>query len=256
MNLGRDRLAGRVAIVTGAARGIGAGIVATFVQQGAHVIGIDVLETELKETCASLGAHAFPFDITNAEAWQACVQQTRTRFGGVDILVNNAAVSPYAHIAHDTDAAWQRVMDVNLGAVRLGCKASLEALRQSNHARIINVGSAQAIATEGRLGAYTASKGALHAFTRSLAVDLAPDGILVNAIAPGCIHTPLSIVDGVDETTTADFAQWYVGKRKIPLARPGTAGEVAAVALFLASDDCSYVTGHTLVADGGLTITF
>jgi NAD(P)-dependent dehydrogenase (short-subunit alcohol dehydrogenase family) len=93
-------------------------------------------------------------------------------------------------------------------------------------------------------------------YTKSLAVELAPHGILVNAIAPGCIHTPMSIIDGVDETETESFREWYVKRRKIPLARPGEPEEVARVAVFLASRDASYITGHTLVVDGGLTITF
>jgi len=120
--------------------------------------------------------------------------------------------------------------------------------------RIVNIASTQAIATEATVGAYAASKGAIISFTKSLAVELAPFGINANAIAPGCIHTPMSIVNGVDETTTEYFQTWYVGKRKIPLARAGRPEEIARVALFLASDDASYVTGHTLVADGDLTI--
>jgi NAD(P)-dependent dehydrogenase (short-subunit alcohol dehydrogenase family) len=106
------------------------------------------------------------------------------------------------------------------------------------------------------VGAYVASKGAIMSYTRSLAVELAPSGVLVNAIAPGCIHTPMSIIDGVDETETDFFKQWYVGMRKIPLARAGEPEEIARAALFLASEDCSYMTGHTMVVDGGLTITF
>jgi len=105
------------------------------------------------------------------------------------------------------------------------------------------------------VGAYAATKGGIISFTKSLAVELAPHSILANAIAPGCIHTPLSIVKGVDETRTESFQEWYVKNRRIPLARPGEPEEVARVAAFLASDECSYITGQTLVVDGGLTIT-
>jgi len=112
------------------------------------------------------------------------------------------------------------------------------------------------MATDGRVGAYAAAEGGIISFTKSLAVELAPHGILANAIAPGCIHTPMSVIDGVDETQTEFFKEWYVKRRKIPLARPGEPEEVARVVLFLASEDCSYITGQTIVVDGGLTITF
>jgi NAD(P)-dependent dehydrogenase (short-subunit alcohol dehydrogenase family) len=122
--------------------------------------------------------------------------------------------------------------------------------------RIISLTSIQALTPQGEVGAYTATKGAIISFTKSLAVELAPYGVLANAIAPGCIHTPLSIVKGVDETRTESFQEWYVKNRKIPLARPGEPEEIARVAVFLASDDSSYITGQTVVVDGGLTITF
>ena len=122
--------------------------------------------------------------------------------------------------------------------------------------RIISISSVQALATEGRVGAYAASKGGVISFTKSLAVELAPHGILANAIASGCLHTPMSVIDGVDETESELFKEWYVKNRKIPLARPGQANEVARVAVFLASEDSSYVTGHTLVVDGGMAATF
>ena len=105
-------------------------------------------------------------------------------------------------------------------------------------------------------GAYAASKGAINAWSRALAVDLAEYGILVNVVAPGCTHTEMSIIDGVDETESEYFQKWYVGERKIPLARAGTAEEIANAILFLSGDQCTYITGHTLVVDGGLTVTF
>jgi NAD(P)-dependent dehydrogenase (short-subunit alcohol dehydrogenase family) len=124
------------------------------------------------------------------------------------------------------------------------------------YGRIVNISSTQSIAVEPKVSAYAASKGGINALTRSLAVELAEHNIVVNAIAPGCIHTPMSIIDGVDETKSDYFQEWYVKQRKIPLARPGKADEIASAALFLASDECSYITGHILVVDGGLTITF
>jgi NAD(P)-dependent dehydrogenase (short-subunit alcohol dehydrogenase family) len=122
--------------------------------------------------------------------------------------------------------------------------------------RIVNVASTQAIASEARVSSYAASKGGLLALTRSLAVELAPYDVLVNSVTCGCIHTPMCIIDGVDETETEAFKQWYVGRRKIPLGRPGRPDEVAGAVLFLASDDCQYLTGQAIIVDGGLTITF
>jgi hypothetical protein len=128
-------------------------------------------------------------------------------------------------------------------------------MMEQGYGRIVNIASTEAVQPEPNVSIYAASKGAIFSFTRAIAVDLAPFRILTNAIAPGCIHTPMSIVNGVDETTTDVFQEWYVGKRKIPLARPGKPEEIVAVAAFLASDDCSYVTGQTIIVDGGLTIT-
>ena len=176
--------------------------------------------------------------------------------GSVDILINNAAIAYYEDLVASSLAHWREIHAVNLEAQYIGCKLVAPHMIKRGWGRIVNIASTQAIATEATVGAYAASKGAIISFTKSLAVELAPFGINANAIAPGCIHTPMSIVNGVDETTTEYFQTWYVGKRKIPLARPGRPEEIARVAVFLASDDASYVTGHTLVADGGLTITF
>jgi NAD(P)-dependent dehydrogenase (short-subunit alcohol dehydrogenase family) len=126
----------------------------------------------------------------------------------------------------------------------------------AKYGRIVNVSSVQALASEATVGAYAASKGAINAWSRSLAVDLAEHGILVNVVAPGCIRTEMSVIDGVDETTTEMFQEWYVKHRKIPLARPGDSDEVASAIAFLSGDQCTYITGQTLVVDGGLTITF
>ena len=145
---------------------------------------------------------------------------------------------------------------VNLEAVYWGCKLVAPYMTRQKRGRIVTIASIQAMATDGGAGSYVAAKGALVSFTKSLAVELAPHGVLANAIAPGFIHTSMSIVNGVDETETEFFKEWYVKRRKVPIGRVGQPEEIARVAVFLASDDCSYVTGHTLVVDGGLTATF
>jgi NAD(P)-dependent dehydrogenase (short-subunit alcohol dehydrogenase family) len=254
------RLLGRVALVTGAAQGIGAAIVREFLREGATVAAVDrkpEVQQAFHPAADQLAqVHPYTFDITDQKTYQACVEEIVREKGKIDILVNNAAVCFYGDIFEDSLDQWRQVQSVNLEAIYWGCKLVAPHMARQGWGRIISIASTQAIANEGRLGSYTATKGAIMSFTKSLAVELAPHGILANAIAPGCIHTPMSIIDGVDETQSELFREWYVQKRKIPLARPGEPEEIARVAVFLASEDCSYVTGHTLVADGGLTITF
>lgn len=249
------KLKDRVAIVTGAAQGIGAAIVREFVREGAAVNAIDI-KPEVRRVCAEIGAKPFCFDLTDSAAYQNCVNEIARDHQGIDILVNNAAIVDYDDILHDSLERWRRVQRVNLESVYVGCKLVAPHMVQRGRGRIVSIASTEAYQAEARLGSYVASKGAIVSFTRSLAVELAPHGVLANAIAPGCIHTALSVIDGVDETTTEVFKTWYVGQRKIPLARPGQPEEIARVAVFLASDDASYVTGQTLVVDGGLTATF
>jgi NAD(P)-dependent dehydrogenase (short-subunit alcohol dehydrogenase family) len=253
------RLQNRVASITGAAQGIGAAIVREFLREGAVVAAVD-RKPEVRDAfqVAEGAGRVSPyiFDITDHAAYRRCVEDVVRAKGKIDILVNNAAICFYGDIFEDSPENWQQVQAVNLEAIYWGCKLVAPHMAKQGWGRIISISSTQAIATEGRLGSYTAAKGAIMSFTKSLAVELAPHGILANAIAPGCIHTPMSIIDGVDETQTELFKEWYVRRRKIPLARPGEPEEIARVAVFLASEDCSYVTGHTLVADGGLTITF
>ena len=254
------RLKERVAIVTGAAQGIGAAIAREFACQGATVVAID-RNPDVGRVCGEISAgggsaSAAVFDITGWDAYRSCVAEVAAKHGKIDILVNNAAIVYYASILEDDPERWREVIRVNLEALYFGSKLVAPHMVKAGYGRIVNIASAQAIASEPRVGAYTASKGGIMSYTKALAVELAPFGVLVNAIAPGCIHTPMSIIDGVDETQTDFFRQWYVGMRKIPLARAGEPEEIARAALFLASEDCSYMTGHTMVVDGGLTITF
>jgi NAD(P)-dependent dehydrogenase (short-subunit alcohol dehydrogenase family) len=254
------RLEGKVAIVTGAAQGIGAAIASEFVKEGAVVYGVD-RGAHIETACASIrqaGGEVFGcrLDLTDHNAYAELVTRIAEAQGHIDILVNNAAVAYYEDLLNSSLEHWREIQAVNLESQYVGCKLVAPHMIKGGWGRIVNIASTQAIATEATLGAYAASKGAIVSFTKSLAVELAPYGINSNAIAPGCIHTPMSIINGVDETTTEYFQAWYVGKRKIPLGRAGQPEEIARVAVFLASDEASYITGHTLVADGGLTITF
>ena len=254
------RLRNRTALITGAAQGIGAAIAEEFVKEGAIVYVVDRAShiQEVARRLQALGSRcvAVQLDLSDHDALKTCVENMAANEAGIDILVNNAAICYYEDLFDSSLEHWREILAVNLEAQYAACKLIAPHMARRKWGRIVNMTSTQAIATEPKLGAYAASKGAIISFTKSLAIELAPYGINANAIAPGCIHTPMSVINGVDETTTEFFQTWYVKERKIPLGRPGGASEIARVAVFLASDDASYVTGHTLVADGGLTITF
>ena len=251
------RLAEQIAIVTGAAQGIGLAITNRFLSEGAKVIGIDKNEqalTKISELHAEFTAHVT--DVEDHDSLLACVEKNKKKYGTVHVLVNNAGISYYEDAVSTSLEQWRHTHRVNIEAQFFLCKIVAPIMIKGGYGRIVNISSTQSIAVEPKVSAYAASKGGINALTRSLAVELAEHGIIVNAIAPGCIHTPMSIIDGIDETESDYFKEWYVKQRKIPLARPGEADEIASAALFLASKECSYVTGHILVVDGGLTITF
>lgn len=254
------KLAGRVAIVTGAASGIGRAIARELAAEGAVVAAVD-MHPRVTTVCSVIeeeGGRVKPylFDITDQEAYQRCVNEVAQENGKIDILVNNAAISFYADTLSSTLEQWRRTQSVNIEAVYWGSKLVAPHMAKQKWGRIISITSIHALMTQAEAGAYAAAKGAIISFTKTLAVELAPHGILANAIAPGHVHTPLSIVKGVDETKTELFQELYVKNRRIPLARAAEPEEIARVVVFLASDDCSYITGQTLVVDGGLTITF
>jgi NAD(P)-dependent dehydrogenase (short-subunit alcohol dehydrogenase family) len=252
-----NRLAGRHILLTGAGQGIGAAITRRFIAEGAIVAALDRNGETLAALDAELpGLATYSADVTDHQALERIVGDVIARHGQIDVLVNNAGFQYTVPVLDTTIDQWRRTQAVNLEAQFVLCKLVAPYMIAHGYGRIVNIASTQAIAAEANVAAYAASKGGVAAFTRSLAVELAPHNILVNAIAPGAIHTPMSIINGVDEIESEFFQEWYVRRRKIPLGRAGQAGEIANAALFLASEECSYITGHTLVADGGLTITF
>ena len=247
----------RVAIVTGASSGIGQAAAERLARDGTVVVAIARRGERLEKL-----QKAFPniqparCDVTDHASLERIVEETAARFGRIDILINNAGFSYYERIVDSSLEHWRQTQAVNLESMFVLAKLAVPHMIARRYGRIVNLSSVQALASEPSVGAYAASKGAINAWSRSLAVDLAEHGILVNVVAPGCILTEMSVIDGVDETTTELFQEWYVKQRKIPLARPGTAEEVANAIAFLCGDQCTYITGQTLVVDGGLTITF
>jgi NAD(P)-dependent dehydrogenase (short-subunit alcohol dehydrogenase family) len=243
----------KIVLVTGASSGIGQATAKSFIEQGATVFGFGRNKDGLE---AVEGLLPCPGDITNHAELENYIKFIIDRHGNIDVLVNNAGFSFYSRHAESSLEEWRTTMAVNLEGYYVMAKLVVPSMREKGSGRIVNVSSVQAIASEPSVGAYAASKGGINSWSRALAVDLAEYGILVNVVAPGCIHTGMSIINGIDETATEYFQEWYVKQRKIPLARVGRPEEVAKAILFLSSDDCSYITGQTLVVDGGLTITF
>ena len=247
----------RVAIVTGASSGIGRATATRLSAAGVRVVALARREVRLAELHAEYPTiEPAVCDVTDHEQLARVVEGTIANHGRIDILVNNAGFSYYERLTETPLEHWRETMAVNVEAMFVLARLVVPHMIENEYGRIVNVSSTQSIAAEPVVGAYAASKGAINAWSRSLAVDLAEYGILVNVVAPGCTLTEMSIVDGVDETQSEFFQQWYVKHRKIPLARPGRSEEVAAAIAFLCGDDCTYITGQTLVVDGGLSITF
>ncbi len=259
--MGRDLLKDRVAIVTGAGQGLGEAIAREFTAEGAAVALVELNADNVAAVEADLAGQghrvaAYPLDITAYDAYRQAIDDVAERWGQIDILVNNAAIAIYGTILVDELADWQRQISVNLEAVYMGSKMVAPYMVQQEYGRIISITSVQGFVASGECGPYNAAKGGIISLTRSMAVELAPHNILVNAVAPGFMKTPMAIVDGVHESETDWFKDWYVAQRKIPLARTGYPEDVSGAVVFLASDYCRYLTGQTIVVDGGLTSTF
>ena len=259
--MGRGILKDRVAIITGAGQGLGRAVAREFAEEGCAVALFDINAQTLGEAVAELKekghlALSYVLDITDHSAYGRAIEDVVQKWKHVDILVNNAAIALYGTILEDSLEHWRKQISVNLEAVYMGTKMVVPHLVRQRFGRIINIASIQGFASSGQCGAYNAAKGGVIALTKSLAVELAPYNIAVNAVAPGFMRTPMSVVNGVEESTTEDFLKWYVEKRHIPMARTGYPEDVAGTVVFLASDYCRYMTGNLLVVDGGLTSTF
>ena len=250
------RLEGKVALISGGARGMGAAEAKLFSREGAKVVIADVLEDAGRQTEAEInetGGDAIfvRLDVTSADDWDAAVARAVEQFGKLDVIVNNAGVSSRVSIEDTTVEEWDRVMDINAKGVFLGTKAAIAQMKaQGGGGSVINISSISGnIGQENVAAAYNSSKGAVRIFSKSAAVQYAPDGIRVNTIHPGPIQTPMTRAgwEGADTFGDSD----YVPNDTAPLGRYGKPEEVAYGALYLASDESSYVTGAELVIDGG-----
>lgn len=255
-------LAGQVCIVSGAGQGLGRAVSLEMASEGAKVVLLernpDTLAATAAEIAAAGGAgRPFELDVTDYDRYGVVIGEILKEFGRIDVLVNNAAINPpSATILEDTLDNWRRTLAINLEAVYMGSKLVAPHMVERRAGRIIHIASIQGFASSGEVGSYNAAKGGMIALTKSMAVELGPYGILVNAVAPGFMSTPMSIVNGVNETETPDFLEWYVKKGKIPLRRTGYPEDVSGSVIFLASKYCRYMTGQLLVVDGGLMSTF
>jgi 3alpha(or 20beta)-hydroxysteroid dehydrogenase len=244
-----NRLDGKVALVSGGARGMGAAEVRALHAEGASVVAADVLDDDGKALADALGDRVrfVHLDVTSEEQWQSAVEQTEREFGALDILVNNAGILRFNAIADTPLEEFRQVIEVNLVGVFLGLKTAIPALKRAGGGSIVNISSTEGLAGTVFCGAYTASKFGVRGITKVAALEYGADRIRVNSVHPGGIDTPMT------RAVMDEAGRKYVASKVSGLKRMGEAEEVAAVVAFLASDESSYCTGAEFVVDGGVT---
>jgi NAD(P)-dependent dehydrogenase (short-subunit alcohol dehydrogenase family) len=248
------RLRGKVALVTGAASGIGHAIAMLFSQEGARVAVADINDEAGQQTVIDLGgkqvACYIRADVSSEPEVRSLVEQTVARFAAIDILVNNAAIVLFKRLVDTEPDEWDKVIATNLRSVYLCSRYTIPHMIRSGRGTIVNISSARAFATTPLVSSYDASKGAIVALTRSMALEYASNGIRVNCVLPGAVDTPVFRAnlraDGKEED------QYRATVNHIPLGRIGQPLDIARAVLFLASDESSYVTGAPFLVDGGL----
>jgi cyclopentanol dehydrogenase len=248
------RLAGKVALISGGARGIGASAARLFAREGARVAMGDILEAEGRAVEAEIRAAGgdvlfLGLDVSSEEDWGRAVARTIERFGALNVLVNNAGVgAPGTRVEDATTKDWDRVMDINAKGVFLGTRAVIPAMRRAGGGSIVNISSQLGlVGTDSSSPQYQASKGAVRLLTKATAIQYAREGIRANSVHPGPIVTAMT------ERRRADPETYQLMLSRIPLGRFGQPDEVAHGVLYLASDDSAFVTGSELVIDGGWT---
>ena len=241
------RLAGKVAIVTGAAQGMGAATARLFAAEGAKVVLCDILEDEGRATAAEIGGDALflKLDVRSDAEWEGVVAETVKRFGQLDILINNAAIVHFSPIEAMPAADIERVLAINVMGTMLGAKHAAQPMIAAGRGVIVNISSVDGLRGCNGLSAYTASKWAVRGLSKSLAFELGPRGIRVCTVHPGGVNTQMGNPFGL----TGDAVN--VGYERVPLQRIGEPEEIARASLFIASDEASYISGAELAVDGG-----
>jgi 3alpha(or 20beta)-hydroxysteroid dehydrogenase len=240
-----ERLAGKVALISGGARGMGASHVRTLVAEGAKVVFGDILDDEGKAVAAEVSqnsdaARYVHLDVTKPDDWDAAVATAISEYGGIDVLVNNAGIINIGTFEDYALSEWQRILDINLTGVFLGIRAVVKPMKEAGRGSIINISSIEGMAGTIACHGYTATKFAVRGLTKSAALELGPSGIRVNSVHPGLVKTPMT--DWVPD----DIFQSALGRAAEPV-------EVSKLVVYLASDDSSYSTGSEFVVDGGTT---
>jgi NAD(P)-dependent dehydrogenase (short-subunit alcohol dehydrogenase family) len=248
---GRPRLHERVALVTGAARGLGRTYAETFARHGANVILADILP-DVEETAASLRADGYPaesthLDVREDEAWYQLVNDLEGRHGRIDILVNNAGIARTENIFEEDVAGWNQVVAVNQTGVYLGMRHCIPGMVRRSAGSIVNISSVFGLIGGPNLVAYHAAKSALIGMTRNVAMAVAPHNVRVNCVCPGPVITEMALQEDMEVPGTIANVVSLT-----PMGRAAQPEELATAVLFLASDDASYVTGTELIVDGGL----
>lgn len=242
------KLDGRVALITGGARGQGAAEATLFAQEGAIVIVTDVLDDDGKKTASAVGGTYMRHDVTEEARWKSVVEEIVAQHGRLDILINNAGIYRPENLLDASQASYRQVIDINQVGVFLGMQAVARPMMEGDGGAIVNISSVAGLRGGAGGFAYVASKFAVRGMTKAAAVQLARYNIRVNSIHPGLIETPmLHSIPGIDAGGLDDYL------RRVPMRRVADASEVAKLALFLSCDDSSYSTGAEFVIDGGMT---
>jgi NAD(P)-dependent dehydrogenase (short-subunit alcohol dehydrogenase family) len=246
------RVSGKVALVSGGARGIGAAAARLLAREGAAVVIGDILEEDGRATAAQIGesggrALFVRLDVTVEEDWRHAVQTAVAAYGKLDVVVNNAGISGRDRVEETTEGLWERVMAVNAKGVFLGAKLAIPELRKAGGGSIINISSIYGMVGSETSASYHASKGAVRLFTKAAAIQYATEGIRVNSVHPGFVDSPMTQQHHALPAVRADRLA------KTPLGRLGSPEDIAFGILYLASDESSFVTGSELVIDGGMT---